>query len=415
MPNKINFLFFSLYLAAFGEFVLSSILNIQNSSSIIFFLVDLIVFSIAISFLKINSRYAKYLLILFLISSVTFLLNSEASLMLHINGLREILFPISLLIIFERLFASQNNQGTIKRFKQFAFIFLSIQIPVCIIQFLQFGPGDFVGGTIGKGGSGVLTFSIFILVYFLMELKTKPGNVKEKFFALITLIPFFIPVALNETKVTFILILFLFLSFVNFKKLGASIIAVSLGLAMLIVFSSLYSTQEKQSFSNPLTGIYSKDFITFYLAGEGDEYVDVPRFTKLVFGSNYLFQNDKLIFGQSYSLFKEGKVYKSNFYRKYEWLLVGSRPYLFYLLFSGGLSLVLLFLTIFLREFKSNKNEKNAFKKSSFNVFLLTIFLLLLFYNDGMRFHVLGFIFMFSFFYSKSGKYTNNIFHQIKI
>ncbi len=399
MSLKINLIFFSLYIASFGEFVLANFFGIENSNSLIFLLVDILIFSIVLSFLKLGSRYTKYLVIILIISSITYLLNRETSLIFHLHGLREIIFPVSLFIIFERLFTANYKQGVIIRFKRFAYIFLTLQIPVSFIQFFQFGPGDFVGGTIGKGGSGILTFSIFILVYFLMELKSKSEIVENKVITLATLVPFFIPVALNETKITFLLILLFFLSLVKFKKIGSSILAFSLGLGLIIVFSNVYSTQEKQSFDNPLTAIYSEDFMVSYLAGDEEDYVDVPRITKLVLGSNYLYQSDKLVFGQSYSLFKEGKAYKSDFYRKFEWLLIGSRPYLFYLLFMGGLSLVLSFLILFIGEFK--KLKELDVKRKSFNLFLMMILIVMFFYNDGLRFYVLCFSFIFSLFYSK--------------
>lgn len=403
MPTKIkiNLLFVALYLAGFGDFLLSSIFSLENFSTVLLIAIDLILISIAISFLSFRSKYNKYLIVFLTISSITYLLNSESSILFHLHGLREILIIICLFIIFEKLYKSYYIDNIINRFKLFTYLFLGIQIPVSFIQYLKYGPGDFVGGTLGKGGSGVLTFSIFILIYLIMELKSNTESIKEKITILLFHLPFFIPVVLNETKITFLLILILFLSLINLKKLGTSTVAAGIGIVMLLIFSALYSTQEKRSFVNPLTGIYSKEFISTYLSGQGDEFTDVPRITKLALGSSYLYQKEKLSFGQSYSLFKEGKVHKSDFYRKFEWLLIGSRPYIFYLLFSGGIALVLLVLFLVYSEMKFNRFEKSVIKNRSFNFFLFCVFTIILFYNDGLRFQLLSFIFVFCLFYSK--------------
>src|SRR5690606_5714960 len=68
-----------------------------------------------------------------------------------------------------------------------------------IVQFIQFGATDAVGGTFGNFGSGVLTFTVICMVYFMHHFTRNISQTLLLFFALL-------PLFLNETKISFILI-----------------------------------------------------------------------------------------------------------------------------------------------------------------------------------------------------------------
>lgn len=399
MKFKINLFIILLLLTGIVKYYLEFIS--EGIGSIIMVFIDIGLMYLALSVIDKKSRHLISLLIFLIISSLTFLISHSNSLTSHINGIRELLILFFIFIFLEKTFRSDKICYLNSLISIFAKLFLIIQIPVSLVQYLVHGPGDGVSGTLGAGSSGVLTFSLFLLIYYLIE----NNNSKNKTLSNLYYIIFLIPVTLNETKITFILILIYFLSFFNFKKLKSSLSSIIIGLIVLIVFSTLYKTQEsKVDTSNPISNIFSEDFLTMYLIGDNrdSEYEDVPRIAKIIVGANYLYEEKKILLGQEYGAFKGGqKVKTSKFAEMYDWLLRGSRPYVFYLLITGGLALFLLIVYLFFNEilYKPTKEFKN--KSPNLLFFLGSIFVLMLFYNDALRNQFFIMIFFYLLFYAK--------------
>lgn len=347
------------------------------------------------------------LVIFLVVSSVNYLSGSMDNVIMHINGLREVTNIYFLFIFFYGLFYSGYQYYFNSLFKQFVVIFLFAQIPFSIIQFLKSGASDDVGGTLGAGYSGILTLSIFILVYYLIENNSHNQSDFSKLKYLLSRSYFFIPVLLNETKITFLLIPILIVSLVGFKQIRSFIVATILAGLFLILFSSLFTSSYETSYDNPINEIYNENYLKEYLSADvsGGE-IDVPRFTKLILGIKLLAQeNSTLLFGQEYGAFKGGTTLGlTPFATKYLWLLQGSRPYLFYILITGGLSLLVLLLFLFIKVVKDKpylgfKNFSNKLL-----LFLSAIFFIILFYNDALRGEFFLLIFVYVMFF---GKYFN--------
>lgn len=399
MKFKINLFVSLLILIGIIKYYLEFIS--EGVGSIIMVVIDVTIMYLAFSVMDKKSRHAKSLIAFLIISSLTFFISHSNSLTSHVNGIRELLSLFFIFIFFERVFRSEYIYYLNSLITIFAKLFLVIQIPVSFIQYLIFGPGDGVTGTLGPGCSGVLTFSIFLLIYYLIENNNSKNKVMNNLYYII----FLIPVTLNETKITFILILLYFLSFFDLKKFKSSLLSIIIGLIVLISFSTLYKSQEKETdTSNPISNIFSEDFLTMYLIGDNrdSEYEDIPRIAKIIVGTDLLIKNNNLILGQEYGAFKGGQKLKtSKFAEMYDWLLRGSRPYLFYLLITGGISLFILVTYTFFKEikYKPGKDFKN--NSPNFLFFLGSIFILMLFYNDALRNHFFIMIFLYLLFYSK--------------
>lgn len=87
-----------------------------------------------------------------------------------------------------------------------------------------------------------------------------------------------------------------------------------------------------------------------------------------------------------------------------QWLVSGTRPYLFFMILQGGLLLVVgVFWIIFHinRYFVKNNNK--------FKTFLFLIFLVILFYNDALRNQGFLVIYFFNVFYANSNLYQKNL------
>lgn len=401
---KINILFFCLYLGGIGNYFLNQIIDSKLTDTVITLIIEFLIVVITVSFIKLKSKYFKYLIFFVFISSISYLISDNLSLLVHINGIRETLVLICYFVIFNAIYKLPSLEKINNNFISFSYIFLAIQIPVSILQFREFGVGDDVGGTYGRGGSGLLTLSIFILIFYLIENKIKIGS--ERLKKGIPLLIFLIPVALNETKISFLLFFLYFLSLINLKKISYSIFAASLGPLFMLMFSNVYTTQSNVSYDNPLEGIYNIEYIEKYVLGDrGSKYSDVPRFTKVVIGTQILITDGNFLFGKDYGAFKGSKLeIGSEFSIRYKWLLSGSRPYSFFLLISGGIVLLLFITWMIMSEIfsKHPNNMKNY--SSPLLFFLAAIFLIILLYNDAFRSNVFSFIFVFVLFFAKHFK-----------
>jgi hypothetical protein len=317
-----------------------------------------------------------------------------------LNGIREVLTIVAIVIYLNKVFAEGNEELAeehIQIFKRYAIIFLVAQLPVAFYQYAIYGPSDAVGGTLGNKGSGVLTLTVVCLVFFLAHYTSNISRTILLYFCLV-------PLLLNETKVSFILIPLLVL-FIHFQpKLKNILLAIFAAALFLFLFSRFYS-HSALTFDNNLTDIFSSDFLDDYLFGDIYYSDDVPRFTKIFIGWQLLSeQTNTFLFGFQYGLFKGGNfVEHSQFAMSYYWLLGGTRPYVFFLMLQGGIMLVagILMLVLYINKFFRANNNK-------FKTFLFLIFLIMMFYNDSLRNQNFIVVFFFLEFYANSDLYNKN-------
>lgn len=401
IKHKINMLFFCLYLGSLGRFIINQLNVSKSSNTFVTLFIDILIFSLTLSFIGLKSKYLKFLIVFIFVSFISFSFSNNSSILSHINGIRETVVFICYFIIMDVLYYSGHFQKINNKFSTFAYIFLVLQIPISFIQFIQYGPGDLVGGTFEVGGSGLLTLSVFLLVFYMIENKIRTANERIKIG--IPHIIFLIPVAFNETKISFVLILLFFLSFTKLKEIRSNIVISFWGIIAIVFFSFIYSTNENIRFDNPIEGFTSSDFLEKYLYGDVDENPnDVPRFTKLVISLQKLNEDGDLLFGKDYGAFMfNNREIRSEFSRRYNWLLMGSLPYSLYLLVSGGVFLLLLVCAIIYEEILSKYKRILRFNSLPLLIFSTSIFVIILFYNDAFRSPVFSFIFVFILFYSK--------------
>ena len=252
---------------------------------------DVLIYALAITSFSFIRQGLAYILF-FLLACVAFNLSySAATLYSSVNGLREIFSVFGMVIFYNKVFAEGNEEfaeSCINIFKTFAFVFLLCQPPVAFAQYLIHGPTDFVGGTYGNFGSGVLTFSVIFLVYFLHHFKR---NIIKTILLYVCLIPLF----LNETKVSFILIPMM-VAFIRFQPKVKNILiaVVTAGLFFLLV-NKYYANTGFQS-DNNFSTIFSADYLNDYLMADISTYPDIPRFTKIILSWQIISQQNQYIF-----------------------------------------------------------------------------------------------------------------------
>ena len=340
--------------------------------------------------------------VLFIIACIGVNLSySSTDLMYSLNGVREIMILVAIVIFYNKVFSEENDdlaEDYIEIMKKFAIFFLIMQLPVAFWQFHKYGPSDYVGGTFGNKGSGILTLSVVCLVFFLSNFLRSHTQRVLLYFCLL-------PLLLNETKISFILIPALIL-FIHFQPKVKSIIGAVIAAGVFLYIFNMYYSNRGLDFDNSMAGIFSKDFLDAYLFGDIYSSEDVPRFTKIIVGWRLAAEQTRtMLFGIEYGIFKGGNVVEaSSFATSIQWLMSGTRPYLFFLILQGGLLLITgLFWMIF------HVNNYFAKNNNKFKTFLLMIFLMILFYNDSLRNHGFVVIYFFTLFYANSNQYNRNL------
>ena len=404
MKFNIYILFLVLFVIAFHRGAAEYIPALESGSTYILLGSDLLITYLGvISLFSASRRIIAAFLMLLLFASLAFYAGNDVGFSDHLNGFREISNIFCLFLFFNVLVKTDRLAYFNNLFKKFAVLFLAVQIPLSTLQYLTYTAGDNVGGSFGAGGSGILTLAIFILVYYLLEHKRNGREKFNKAKYLLLLSVFFLPIFINETKLSLVLIPVMILTFTSIKQFKSFFLAFGIGALILFSFVNFYSDQGVYS-DNAVTDMFNQDFLEYYLAGENDEiYTDVPRLTKITRSITLLSQDyTSLLLGRDYSAFKGGTtVSLSTFSTKYQWLLQGSRPYLFYLLIMGGLSLLFLVGFLFFSEVfhKSSRDFHNY--SARFLIFLTLIFLMILFYNDAFRNQAFLIMFVSSLFFSK--------------
>jgi hypothetical protein len=350
---------------------------------------------------RVNRGLAMVLLFIVAVIGFNFSYNGNP-LSYSLNGIREILNVLCLAIFFSDIFSDGNEELAaeyVEVFRKFAVFFVIAQLPAAAYQFSVHGPSDWVGGTYGHFGSGNMTFAVLFLVFFLSHFVR---NLTQRMCLYACLIPLF----LNETKVSFILIPALIL-FIHFKPKVKSMIGAALAAGVaLFIFNKYFTTNIGTDFDNNLTGFFSEDFLNNYLFGQGDTYVDVPRFTKIILAWQLLSQDTvHLLFGFEYGVFRGSDlVGTSQFSQSVQWLMTGTRPYVFFLMIQGGMLLVTGFLLLIgqINKFFTRHNNK-------YKLFLFLLFVVILFYNDALRSQNLLTVYLFSVFYANSSLYNEQL------
>jgi len=354
------------------------------------FIIDVFVVLFALSVLKKiktnESSFKMGYLFFLIISSFTFILNyPNISLLSHLNGLREFLFFISSLVLFSFVFENSNAIVIIQWMRKIILIISILQIPISLIQFSVHGANDYVGGSFGRGGSGILTITIFYFVAFLIYsdyfLLVKKGKNKILFYFLL-----FIPIAFNETKISYILLpIFLFYLLFLYRKINNSFVILIISIILLISFNAIYS--ELKDSNNAFLEIFTENYLTDYLISTDVYRKDISRFTRLYLSYEFLNNNSitHLLFGMGYGIGRGGTLIniESNV-GYFSYLIEGSRVLLQFLAMQGGIFLVAIYLYFnFYYVYEVLK------KKIKFNYaimyFISTLFVVSWFYNDALR------------------------------
>ncbi|MCM1291759.1 MAG: hypothetical protein NC201_06380 [Prevotella sp.] len=302
----------------------------------------------------IRSKWDYAVLISFIIiSAISTLCINHLSIPFWINGSR-FYFGILFLTPFFRWVFENRNRAIyfIHKFDKSLYIFLWIQFPCMIYQFVALGGIDQGGGSLGNYMSGIISTLIYFISLYLMLRRW--DNQISYFKNLIknwSLLFLLLPTFMNETKISFIYFILYFIFLIPFNKKFLQRIVITIPLILLIGFGAirlyLRTTQTTDEMMSAEWLEYyvmgddqTYDLMEVYLENEGsDEDRDFMR------GAKFLMLPAVLIdkpwgtwVGYGVSQFKGLSVMDmTDFYRRYQWFLFGTTTLLIMILIDLGI------------------------------------------------------------------------------
>ncbi len=314
----------------------------ENMRSFVSVAADAVILMLGLLNLK---RWYDWLLALTLLALTLYssLFLNGLSLTFWANGIRAYLPMIFFLPILRYYTADRE------RFRSFVstadknlFIFLVLQFPAIVIQFLRYGAGDDVGGTLGRGGySGIISGILYMGSFYLLRRawdnrKSLWKNMSDNWLLFVLLLPSF----LNETKVSMVYILLYAVCLIKMDKRFIVRLTIALPVIAALAIGGVYLYVQGSSNS----GVLESDYLEGYVVGtddlldnmedaldvaselDMDNYMDFPR------GALYIVlpivmddEPHSWMWGYGLGHWKGGNnVARSKFYERYEWLLQGT-------------------------------------------------------------------------------------------
>ncbi len=343
-------------------------------------------------------------------ATVTLIFNGM-DLLFYLNGMRDFIAYIFVLPILRYFMLNEQRWRDFSlSFDKALFIFLLVQVFCIVEQFIRYGSGDHVGGSLGNSHSGIISTLIYAASFYLMQKRVNPDNFLVSIADNIILILLLIPSFLNETKISFFFLAmyFIFLIPINRKIFirlifavpaillllwgGATAYVVSTGGSMGDVFSIDYYIEGYLLAEDDENEKYAK----WIIDNDSDEVTDIPRFTKFILLDEVFSENPgHRLTGYGVGHFKGGTIVAdSDFFNDYKWLFSGTIPYAFHVIIQVGFIGLILTLAFFLwlilfPQLSGYKRNNNL------QLYLFFSILLLYLYTDSLRNAYLAFIFAY--------------------
>lgn len=311
---------------------------------------------IIMSLSVLNTRHDKIVIISFLIISLVSAYINHSTKLAYFNGFRDfagLLFAAPLLRYF---IESRNGERFERSFDRQLYAFLWLQVFCIATQFVRFGAGDHGGGSLGNGGSGTISTLIYVISFYLMnknwdEEKSYLENLLDNKIYVFLLFPTF----LNETKISFVLLLFYFVLLMKIDR--QMVIRLAFATPLLVVFMIVGGFLYLKATDTDID-MYDADFFNEYIFGDDIEHlielsqaiqeedletdnlwtVDLPRLGRFIAVPEALSHTKGgYLLGGGIGLFKGGRVVEvTGFARDYAWLLAGSPILLFFIFMQLG-------------------------------------------------------------------------------
>lgn len=349
---------------------------------------------------------------LLLIAITSSLVFNSLPLMLTINGLRVFIGAMFCYPIF-RYFMDEpkRRERFVKAFDKNLEMFLWLQIPCIGYQFVVYGAGDHGGGSLGNWYSGTISMMIYLISFYLIKKRINPKHFMSSILTNYKYVLLLAPTFLNETKISFVLLVLYFILLVPIGKrmftralFVVPVMSLLFGVGYMtykMTYQGEVSNKSSATVSPDDVDIFSEEYLTEYVlsdvenAEEGVEWsidnnesglADIGRVTKFLLLP--MFEEDNpghvpLGFGVGH--FKGGtKMDHSEFFEQYEWYLMGTIPYLIHIYLQLGIIGVLWFI-VFLVSLFHRHPVGCSVRDLNMQVFLAILIVINFFYIENMR------------------------------
>lgn len=398
--------FFTIFwIAMCWGFVSEQLLTpLQSLSAVVFLAIDAIL--IILGFATLRTRRDIWIFLSYLVLAVTStLFLNKIGIAAFLNGTRDFLGLILVVPVLRYFFTSPRAAEFMTKVNRQLLIWLYVQAFCIIWQFLRYGAGDAVGGSMGYGASGMASMLIYITSFFLVTRKWDPDNIILSIKRNAAPILLILPTFLNETKVSFILLAFYVILLIRFdrKLIIRLFYIIPLSIVGLIAIFNVYLSITHQK----AEVILSREFAEEYFYGIDLDHmidvaimvqdgtievdprdwwaVDIPRFAKFVVITPKLRdQGGGVWFGAGVGHFKGGRLFKeTRFGAENRWLLQGSRPMLFFVYTQLGIIGIAWFLVVASMQLFCRRSR--ARYATQLQILLGIALAIICFYNDSLR------------------------------
>ncbi len=343
--------------------------------------------------------------VLLVVSALVTIAYNHESLFFYLNGIRDFLGYLFVLPVLRYLMADERRwESAGKRIDRFIYLYLWLQFPCMLIQFLYYGAGDHVGGSLGDYQSGMTSTFLFLGSFYLLQKRLDRNRLLASLWENKQYLVMLFPAFLNETKVSFVFLALYLLLLLPFDRKMFIRLTLAIPLMALLLYGAavtyLVTTGNKagdvfsikyyaESYLLAENGDDTQKYAEWLLENDGDrerDSEDVPRFSKFLF----LFEMHedepgKALAGWGVGHFKGGTlVPNSDFYQQNEWLLIGTIPYLFHVLVQlGWLGVALMAAFFGLMLFR--RPVAGAARDYNLQFYVLALLLLIMVYQDFLR------------------------------
>lgn len=292
--------------------------------------------------MTVRNRFDRSVIWLFILICVVSLFFNHQSPGSMLNGMRHYTAAPFLLPVFRWLFSKRERAAYfLHKFDKALYVFLWIQWPCMIYEYIVWGGGDHGGGSLGNLFSGAISTLIFAISFYLMLRRWK-GNLGYianigKNLDLIFLLG---PTMLNETKISFIYIVLYFFFLIPMNRKFIKNLIYILPIIALMGAGAIYGYVK---FTDAGDTILTSGYVEYYVFGDED----LMRMVEYIYDNGYTDLEDldfqrgvKLSMlpavvkdqphgpwiGYGVSQFKGGKIVeRSDFFKKYEWIINGTQ------------------------------------------------------------------------------------------
>lgn len=370
--------------------------------SFVFPLCDIVFLFLGLYTLR-SKRDILVVVAFFLIAGISCQLN-HVGIVSALNGGREFFGLIFAIPFFRYYLDSKHCDRFIETFDKQLWIFLVLQAFCITWQFIRYGANDHGGGSMGNGYSGIVSTLIYIISFYLLSKKWTFGNYWQNLVKYKVYFFLLFPSFLNETKISFIYLILFFLLLLPFEWRTVFKVLISLPLIVVVMVGAGigYLTATGQD----MESVFTQSAMDEYLSGGdiGEEIVDlawavqdgvydpedmgmleIPRFLKLTLIPEAMADADGGVwFGAGLGQFKGGTVLEQTPYAdRWSWLLSGTNHGALIIMIQLGIIGLIWFIYNVVSVLYPHSP---LLLGKSIKLFVGIIFILMMFYNDSVRF-----------------------------